>query len=183
VRDVFFNALAGPSGTTALNFGRSAEYFGQGDILKGIEYSVPKGLRTIIESYRLGTEGFSAKNGDVLVDPRGFDLQSLLLNALGIPSTDVQKFKWTRGQQFELSQYVSEESSRIRNQYIQAKDNRDSKRLSELRDEWRDLQTQKDRLRPFFGKSREMRRQSIGDLLRAPRTQDRRERKSQRRFE
>jgi hypothetical protein len=183
VRDIFFNALAGPSGTTALNFGRSAEYFGQGDILKGIEYSVPKGLRTIIESYRLGTEGFSAKNGDVLVDPREFDMQSLLLNALGIPSTDVQRFKWTRGQQFELSQYVSNESSRIRREYIQAKDDGDRARMTELRDEWRELQDQKDRIRPFFGNSREMRRQSVGDLIRAPRRQDRRERRAQQRFE
>lgn len=183
VRDIFFNALAGPSGTTALNFGRAAEYYGQGDLMKATEYAVPKGLRTMIESYRLGTEGFSAKNGDVLVDPREFDMQSLLLNALGIPSTDVQKFKWTRGQQFELSQYVSKESSRIRREYIQAKDNGDRARMTELRGEWRDLQDQKDRIRPFFGNSREMRRQSLGDLIKAPRRQDRRERRAQRRFE
>ena len=145
VKDVFFNALAGPSGTTALNFGRSAEYFKQGDALKGIEYMVPKGIRTLVESYRLGTEGFSAKSGDVLVDPRAFDMQSLLLNALGIPSTDVQKFKWTRGQQFELSEYVSNESSRIRREYIRAKDDGARGRMTELRDEWRDLQDQKER--------------------------------------
>lgn len=183
VKDVFFNALAGPSGTTALNFGRAAEYAGQGDSLKAIEYAVPKGIRTLIESYRLGTEGFSAKNGDVLVDPREFDIQSLLLNALGIPSTDVQKFKWTRGQQFELSQYVSNESSRIRREYIQAQDDGDRARMTELRDEWRELQDQKDRIRPFFGNSREMRRQSVGDLIRAPRRQDRREQRAQQRFE
>ena len=183
VRDIFFNALAGPSGTTALNFGRAAEYAGQGDLMKATEYAVPKGIRTMIESYRLGTEGFSAKNGDVLVDPREFDMQSLLLNALGIPSTDVQKFKWTRGQQFELSQYVSKESSRIRREYIQAKDDGDRARMTELRDEWRELQDQKDRIRPFFGNSRDMRRQSVGDLIRAPRRQDRRERRAQQRFE
>jgi len=183
VKDVFFNALAGPSGTTALNFGRSAEYFKQGDALKGIEYMVPKGIRTLVESYRLGTEGFSAKSGDVLVDPRAFDMQSLLLNALGIPSTDVQKFKWTRGQQFELSEYVSNESSRIRREYIRAKDDGARGRMTELRDEWRDLQDQKERISPFFGSGREMRRQSVGDLIRAPRSQDRREQRAQRRFD
>ena len=99
-KDMFFNAVAGPAGTTGVNFFRAAEYFNQGDMLKGIEYSVPKGIRSVIESYRYATEGFTSKNGDVVLDPRYIDVTSLLINALGLQPTEINKIKWTRGQQY-----------------------------------------------------------------------------------
>ena len=183
IKNIFFQAVSGPAGTTFLNFGRSAEYFSQGDMMKGIEYAVPKGLRTLIESYRLGTEGYTMKNGDVIVDPRNIDVTSLLVNAIGIPSTEINKIKWTRGQQYELEQYFSKEQSRIRRQYIEAYNDRDFARTKELKQEWRELQDGKDRVRPMFGNSRYvLKRQSTTDLMRAPREQRRRERKAQRRF-
>jgi hypothetical protein len=184
VKDLVFNLAAGPSGTTAINFTRSVEYFGQGDPLKAIEYMVPKGIRTAIESYRIGTEGVSFKNGDVVVDPRDVNIGSLLVNALGLPASEINKIKWTRSQQYELSAYFSEQTSRIRREYIDAKRAKDKSTMSELRDEFRDLQKQKDRVRPFFGKDPSaLRRQSIMDLYKAPMQQKKREFKAKKRFE
>jgi hypothetical protein len=184
IENTFFQAFAGPLGTTLTNFGRAGQAAGRGDILKAIEYSVPKGLRTAIESYRLGTEGYTMTNGDVAVDPRQLDVSALLVNALGIPSTQINKIKWTRGQQYELTQYFSEESGRIRNEYLDARSSGDSKAASQAMDEFRDLQKQKDRVRPFFGNDyKALKRQSVSDLIRSPRSQQRREQKTQRRFE
>ena len=184
IENTFFQAAAGPLGTTLTNFGRAGQAAGRGDVLKAIEYSVPKGLRTAIESYRLGTEGYTMTNGDVVVDPRSLDVGVLLANALGLPTTQINKIKWTRGQQYELTKYFSEESGRIRREYIDAKNSKDRQRTKELRDEFRDLQRQKKRVRPFFGKDRKaLRTQPISDLMKSPYQQTAREKRAAKRFE
>ena len=177
-KDIFFNALAGPVGTTGVNFFRAGEYAKQGDVFKGMEYAVPKGIRSAMESYRLATDGYTMRNGDVVVDPREIDAFSLLVNAMGIPSTEIQEIKWTRGQQYELEQYFSKESGKIRKAYIKANKARDRQGMKNLREEWRELQDAKDRVRPFFNDTRGvLNRQSVSDLLRAPREQKKREAK------
>jgi hypothetical protein len=184
IKDLVFNLAAGPSGTTMINFTRSAEYFGQGDVLKGIEYMVPKGIRSATESYRIATEGVSFKNGDVVVDPREVNVWSLFVNSIGLPASEVNKIKWTRSQQYELEQYFNDESSRIRREYIDASASRNRSDQIDLRTEWVDLQKQKDRVRPFFGRDyKTLRRQTVSDLLKAPYQQQNRERRARRRFE
>ena len=175
--------FAGPAGTTGVNFFRAAEYFKQGDVLKGIEYSVPKGIRSVAETYRLATEGYSTKSGTIIVDPREIDAKSLLLNAMGLPATEINRIKWTRGQQYELEQYFNKESSKIRKNYIEATRKRDREAQAELRIEFRDLQKSKDRVRPFFnGAPGALKKQSISTLLRAPRAREKREIKEQKKL-
>ena len=172
--------FAGPAGTTGVNFFRAAEYYKQGDVLKGIEYSVPKGIRSVAETYRLATEGYSTKSGTIIVDPREIDARSLLLNAMGLPATEINRIKWTRGQQYELEQYFNKESSKIRKNYIEATRKRDREAQAELRIEFRDLQKSKDRVRPFFNDvPGALKKQSISTLLRAPKAREKRERKEQ----
>jgi hypothetical protein len=123
-------------------------------------------------------------NGDVAVDPRQLDVSALLVNALGIPATQINKIKWTRGQQYELTQYFSKESGRIRNEYLDARSSGDGKAANNAITEFRDLQKQKDRVRPFFGNDyKALKRQSVSDLMRSPLSRMRREQKAQRRFE
>ena len=176
--------LAGPFGTTATNFFRAWEYFAQGDTLKGIEYSTPKGIRTAVESYRLGTEGLTTKSGVTLVDPTLFDVKSLLVNALGLPATEINRIKWTRGQQYELTQYFNKESSRIRKNYIEATRARDRDGQAEAREAFRENEKAKARVRPFFNNTRGvLARQSMSELMKAPRNRSRLERKEQNKLE
>ena len=175
--------MVGPAGTTASNFFRAHEYYTKGDLMKAIEYSVPKGVRTALESYRLGTEGYTMKNGDVVVDPREISGLALFFNSLGIPSSQIQNIKWTRGQQFVLEQYFSKESGRLRKEYIKANKNRDRDTQRRLREEWKDLQKAKDRVRYFFNDAPGvLNKQPVSDLIKAPRQQRKRERKAQVRF-
>ncbi len=174
----FFDAVSGPAGTTGRNFVRAAEYAGKGDLYRAIESSLPKGFRTVMESYRLGTEGYGMTNGDIVADPSKFNLWSLAVNALGIPATEINKIKWTRGQQFELEQWFSSKSGELRRDYVRAYKDRDSAKMEEIRSEWRELQDSKDRVRPFFNGSREvLKRQSVSELYKAPAEQRKREQK------
>jgi len=187
LKDIVFNLAAGPSGTTMLNFLRSAEYAANGDVSKAIEHFVPKGLRKPLESYRLATEGMSFKNGDIVVTPeemRASGMVPLLVNALGIPVSLVENIKYTRSQQYEISQHFSTETGRIRREYIDAHQSGDPRAKLRLKREWRTLQGHKDRLRGSFGNdSKALRRQSISDLIKAPFAQRRRERGAASRFE
>jgi hypothetical protein len=178
-RNIIMGAV-GPAGTTGVNFFRAAEYYKQGDLLKGIEYSMPKGIRSVAESYRLATEGMTTKSGTVVVDPREIDVVSLLINAMGLPASEINSLKWTKGQQYELEQYFNSESGKIRRKYIEATRNRDRDAQAELRQEFRDLQKGKDRVRPFFNDAPGvLKRQSMSTLLRAPRAKDKLEKREQ----
>ena len=178
-RNIIMGAV-GPAGTTGVNFFRAAEYYGQGDLLKGIEYSMPKGIRSVAESYRLATDGMTTKSGTIVVDPRELDVGSLLINAMGLPASEINRLKWTKGQQYELEQYFNKESGKIRKKYIEATRNRDRDGQAEMRQEFRDLQKAKDRVRPFFNDAPgALKRQNISTLLRAPRAKDKLERREQ----
>lgn len=178
-RNIIMGAV-GPAGTTGVNFFRAAEYYGQGDLLKGIEYSMPKGIRSVAESYRLATDGMTTKSGTIVVDPRELDVASLLINAMGLPASEVNRLKWTKGQQYELEQYFNKESGKIRRKYIEATRNRDREGQAEMRREFRELQKAKDRVRPFFNDAPGvLKRQSISTLLKAPRAKDRLEKREQ----
>lgn len=178
-RNIIMGAV-GPAGTTGVNFFRAAEYYGQGDLLKGIEYSMPKGIRSVAESYRLATDGMTTKSGTIVVDPRELDVASLLINAMGLPASEINRLKWTKGQQYELEQYFNKESGKIRRKYIEATRNRDREGQAEMRKEFRELQKAKDRVRPFFNDTPGvLKRQSISTLLRAPRAKDKLEKREQ----
>jgi hypothetical protein len=102
---------------------------------------------------------------------------------MGIPATEVNKIKWTRGQQYELEQYFGKESSKIRKNYIEATRNRDRSAQAELRQEWRELQKGKDRVRPFFNDAPgALKRQSVSVLIKAPRAKSRLEKREQAKF-
>ena len=176
-------AIAGPAASTGINFFKSAEYAMQGDVLKAIEYGMPKGIRSVAESYRLATEGMTTRAGTVVVDPREFDLSSLLINAMGLPSTQVNQLKWTKGQQYELEQYFSKEGSKIRKQYIEATRSRDRDAQSDLRKEFKELQKAKSRVRPFFNNvPGVLQPQSLMTLLKAPLQRRKLELKEQRKL-
>jgi predicted RNA-binding protein with EMAP domain len=93
----------------------------------------------------------------------------LIAHALGIPAKDVNKIKWTRGQQYELAEYFSKEQQSIRNEYIRADKAGDYDRMSELEDEFDNLQDAKDGVRPFFNDNYgSLKRTSIKSLILAP---------------
>ena len=174
MEEAFFEAVTGPFGTTLTNFGRSLMYAKDGNFYRSLEYALPKGARTALESYRLGTEGYSLRNGDIMTDD--FSGWQLALNALGIPATGVNRIKWTRGQQYELNEWFKKRQSKLRRQYVDAKRDGNRSTMKDLIQDWKDLQKAKDRVRPFFHDARSaLKRTALSSLLKAPRKQEKRE--------
>ena len=178
-----FDVFAGPSASTVRNFGAGVEAIGKGQEVKGYSLMLPKGARHFIDAYMYSTDGYRASNKDVILDPRSISLSELIMTATGMPPTEIQNLKFTRGQQFKMLEYFTESGSRIKREYVEAHKSRDKTKKSELRKEWRELQKAKDRVRPFFNDSRNiLTRSSVMELLKSTRAQKKRETKLQKRL-
>jgi hypothetical protein len=170
--------LLGPTGTTVRNMGNIADFINRGDWYRAAEYAMPKGLRSYLETLRLADEGYTTRGELTITDPTKFDAVDFLTNAVGLPSTDINQIKWTRGQQIEIQQWFSDQTSRIKRGYLSAYDDRDREAMAEYRDEFRELQKAKDRVRPFFNNSRNvLKRAPVSDLVKAPRARAREQRR------
>jgi hypothetical protein len=179
VKSIVYDAAMGPSGATVKNFLRAFEYAKQGDVYKTIEYATPKGIRNGMEAFRVATEGYTLRNGNVIADPRNFDWR-IMFDAIGIPSSELRNIKWQRGQQFELEKYFDERSAMIRKDYLKAFREKDQGALKEARNEWMELQQEKDRVRPFFNDPKAIRRQPLSVLISYPSKVRRAERQQRR---
>jgi hypothetical protein len=162
--------LLGPTGTMVGNGGNVLDFVERGNLYRAGEYMMPKGLRSYFETMRYAKEGYKTRSDLTVADPTDFDLVDILTNAVGLPSTDINKIKWTRGQQVEIEQWFSGETTRITNGYKRATEDRDRDAQAKYRNEFRELQRGKDRVRPFFNNSRRvLKRQPITNLLKSPR--------------
>jgi hypothetical protein len=89
----------------------------------------------------------------------------------------------TKRQQHNLDQYFKEHSDQLRKAYFEANRNRDRAQQKDIRNAWKNLQDAKDRMRPFFNNaSGELKRQSVLILVRASRTQQKRQARKQNRI-
>ena len=142
--------LFGAAGANALNMSRGFEFLQEGNYYRGIESMVPKGVRSMLESWRLGTEGYSLRNGQVVAKPDSFSKFQLLLNSLGIPASDIVDLKWNRSEQFQITEYYTKKQAQMRKDYKKAYKKGDKGAMKKLIAQWMALQAGKDRVRPFF---------------------------------
>ena len=171
--------VGGPALTTGGKLAESVGFFQKGDVYRGVENALPKGLTDAMAAFRYANEGYALRNGDIAVKPEEFS-PWLLSDAIGLPSRDVANIKWTRGQQYEIEQFYKDRSSEIQRAYAKAHKNRDSAAMAEAREEWQKLQAGKDRVRPFFNDSKDaLKKQPLSTLLKYPQTAQKRETKYQ----
>jgi hypothetical protein len=161
--------LLGPTGNVSMNMARAGEFFRNGNVYRGVENMMPKGLRDPMEAIRFYLEGYTTKGGDVLAPPTDFKELSLMLKALGIPPRDIVKLKWTRSEQYQIEQFYIDEQSKLRKRYIKAYEANNNKELGKIFSEWDALQDGKDRVRGFFNNApSKIPRTDISSLLDMP---------------
>jgi hypothetical protein len=157
------------------------EYIGKGDYYKGLEGLMPSGVANGVRAFRLANEGFTLKNGDLMLSPGQISEVSLLLDAAGLKSTDIRRAEWYRSQQYEIKEFYQKRTRDIQQQYADAVKEGDTETAADMRDQWMDLQAGKDNLRYMFNDSLdELKRAPLSSLLKYPKTQREREAKLQR---
>lgn len=173
--------LAGPAVSLGLKFAAGVEAFEKGDIYKGVEKFMPSGAANALKAFRVANEGYTLKNGDVMFAPDDINGAALAFDFFGLPSSDMKRMDWLRGQQYELTQFYKDRTKAIAKQYTDAVKDGDMDLASDAREAWMELQASKDRLRYLFGDSAdELKRQPLSALMKYPKNQAEREQRLQR---
>lgn len=175
-----FDIMGGPSGAQLGRFAAGVGKLEQGEYYKGLEGFMPKGMADAMKAFRIANDGFTLSNGDVMFQPDDISGYATVLASLGMPTTEMKRMDWVRGQQYELTQFYTDRSKAIQRAYKQAAADQDTDAMAELREDWMALQDGKDRVRGLFNGSHDaLRKQPLSTLLRYPQTSANRERKLQ----
>ncbi len=141
-----------------------------GDYLKGMELVLPKGLGDMIKAYRLGVDGATRRNNDVILPADELDTMEVLFQALGIPPAQITAMYEKQQRVRDTEQRFTDRTSRLKNNYSQAIRKGDSAAAAEARADWNKLQEARVRAG--------LKRQPLSNLLKAPREQSKRERET-----
>lgn len=163
-------SVAGAAGafpSVLLGISEGADYLRRGDIYKGFELMLPRGLRDAVRAYRFATEGISQKNNDVVMKPSELSMFDVMSQAVGLPSTALQARSRRVGDVFETDEYYKDRTGTMRHRYAAAYRENDLEEMRDLREEWAQVAAAMRRqgLKP----------QPLSNLLKAPRDQAKRE--------
>jgi len=170
----------GPGVSQVAKFADAVGLMKEGNYYKGIEKTLPKGFESAMKAFRVGNDGFTMRNGDVMYKPDDINGLMLSLDAIGLKSPGMNRMEFVRGQQYMIKEYFKGRTTEINRAYLQASRDGDADSMSDLRDEWMKLQDGKDNLRSEFNdRSDELKRQPLSTLLKYPSTAAKREAKLQ----
>jgi hypothetical protein len=149
---------------------RMADGVGQvlsGDMYRGLESILPKGLGDVLKAGRETTEGMTRRNGDLMLSPEEISYWETLWQGLGVQS--VQKSVVYEQQQRvrNMNENFQERTTRVKNDYAKAVREKDTDAMAEARQAWTKLQEA--RVRNGYTK------QPMSNLLKAPQEQSKRE--------
>jgi hypothetical protein len=149
---------------------RMADGLGQvlsGDVYRGLESLLPKGLGDVLKAGRETTEGMTRRNGDLMLSPEEISYWEALWQGLGVQS--VQKSVVYEQQQRvrNMDENFRERTTRVKNDYAKAVREKDTDAMAEARQAWTKLQEA--RVRNGYTK------QPMSNLLKAPQEQSKRE--------
>jgi len=163
--------MAGPfAGGVVPNLIDGVNYMKDGNYYRGLETMMPKGIKDAMKGYRFATEGVTNRKGDVLIKPEDVSAYDATLQALGLPTTNITDQYKKNQVRAETVEFYNDKTSALKKKYIEAYKDGDAQKMGELRKEFMELQAAKHR--------NGFKRQPMSDLLRAPREQRKRERKT-----
>jgi hypothetical protein len=99
----------GPGVSTGLNLTGAIDDFSKGEVLRGLEKSVPALFRTPITAYRIGTEGAETTKGADMLSRDELNNRNLIAQAIGFPPTRLARIQ---EQSFESQKEVRKAQDR-----------------------------------------------------------------------
>lgn len=166
-KDVVFGALGPAVSGLGSRMADAAGMMSSGQYWKGLEMMLPGGLGNTLKAYRLGTEGFSQRNGDVVLSSDEIGYLSALSVAFGTPSNVVSDRNFMASAKYKSEKFYTERTSSLKREYAQAYRDGDMQTAKEVRDRWQETQEARRRLG--------FKVQPLSELLKAPQEQRKRE--------
>lgn len=162
-------ALTGPfAGGLLPRMAEGVNQIGHGNYYKGMEFMLPSGFANVMKGYRYATEGVTRKNGDVVMDAEEVTFATALWQSMGLQTKQLTDRSFDQKVMTEFETFYSDKASRIKEKYARAAKQHDTDAMAAAREQW--MQLQDSRMRNGFT------RQPLGDLLKTPVQQQRRER-------
>lgn len=131
-----------------------------GNYYKGIENMIPSGISQGMKGFRMGTEGITKRNGDVILSPDDITFFDAFMQGLGLPTRAITDRQLINRTQIEYEQFYSDRSSDIKRNYINAYKKGDSEAMEQARIKWMEMQDSR--------QANGFKRQPLSDLFRAP---------------
>jgi hypothetical protein len=170
--------LMGPGMGLARKMIDGVDLMQNGEIGQGMEKLLPKGLEDAHKGYRLANKGVVLRNGDVLVTPEDINAFTIVMQGMGMPTSELKRYQWIQSQQIEITKFYTARESEIKKDYIEAQ--RAGEDTTDLKDQWKSLQDRKSNMRVYFGNQvDELKAKPLSTLMDAPNKQQRRELKRQ----
>jgi hypothetical protein len=162
--------LLGASGGLVVRGADGIGLLANGDYLKGFELLMPKGFADMLKAYRLGTDGATRRNGDVVLPPEELNALELAWQAIGLPPTQMTTMYEKQNRVRDIETRFRERTTSIKNAYTKAVRQGDSRAAAKAREDWMKLQDARVRVG--------LNRQPVSNLLKAPQEQAKRERET-----
>jgi hypothetical protein len=170
--------IGGPAFGQASKMADGVGLMQQGAYYKGIEKMLPKGLEDAFKGFRLANEGYTLKNGDVMVTAEDINGVALAFQMVGLPSTDIKRMQWFQSQQIEIKKFYTDREADLKRDYLDAKKSGDD--TQEIKDDWRQVQEGKAKVRKYFNNvPTEMKARDMSALTDVVNSQHKRELKLQ----
>lgn len=171
-RDGYAKTMMGLSGSfwggTMSNMADGVGYIQQGDLYKGFEKMLPSGFSKAANAWRMASDGYTNRNGDLLMDSDEMTGLVAVAQAMGLRTTKVADMQEATGRTIEFDRFYRERSSEITHRYIKAYRSGDAAEISKQRQAFMDLQNSK--------RANGFKAQPLSNLITAPREQMKRER-------
>lgn len=132
--------LGGPATSLGMRATEGIFAIGRGDLYKGSELLMPKGLADVMKAYRFASEGITNKKGETLVSPEDLSVGAEFGQAFGLPTTDITERTWRSNTLFKTNEFYNNKTAELKQRYAKAAKAGDADTLEEVREAWGKLQ-------------------------------------------
>ena len=139
----------------------------QGDYWKAVENWLPSGVANAMKGTRFATEGITRRNGDLAMSPDEISFLEGFMQGVGLPTNQITDRNALVGAQFKADEFYKNRTTQLKRAYTEAYRSNDTAAMREVREDWQRTQ---DARRSLGYKA-----QPLGDLLKAPQEQRKRE--------
>jgi hypothetical protein len=135
VTSTIANTIFGPLFGTSNSFQRGFDHIANGgDLMRSLEYFMPKAVRDLTRTYRYANTGMTDWNNNVIQNPEAFSSTELVSRALGFGTSTEAETYMGRSYVQQLKNKVMKKRKAFMNKYASA----DSRR--EQREIWQEIQ-------------------------------------------
>lgn len=172
-------AIGGPAYGLGQRMVQGVSYMRQGDLYKGVEKMSPSGLENAMKGFRLANEGYTLKNGDVVVQPEDLSAFATFMTGLGMQPAQVNEIVRNEGIMYTIDRFYKDKTKQLEADYVRARKNGDD--TSDIVRDWIAMQNSKRDMRGHFNDVQGvLKPQPLSTLYQAPQRQVKRERLEQR---